>query len=73
MAGGTLSRVVASKDSIIKDGMAVYWFGNWEEFSITDGNNVKVVEEQKGIPLSYYLGILGMPGKKKKEVYYYFF
>ena len=66
MQGGVVAEVVKSNDSKYAVGDVVLGFGNWEEYAVTsaafgrlkkipDGRNSKV-------PLSYFLGVLGMPG-----------
>ena len=64
MQGGTVGVVVASKHSDYKPGDNVVGFGGWQEYSIVDGGipgSLRKVDASR-IPLSAYLGAVGMPG-----------
>lgn len=61
MQGGIVARVLESRADDYKAGDAVLGMLNWQEMQTVPASSVNKVEE--GIaPLSYYLGILGMPG-----------
>jgi NADPH-dependent curcumin reductase len=64
MQGGTVGEVVASKNAGYKVGDSVVGFGGWQQFSVVDatvpGTLRKV--ETTHVPLSAYLGAVGMPG-----------
>ena len=64
MQGGTVGVVVASKHPDYKAGDNVVGFGGWQEYSIVDGGipgSLRKVDTSR-IPLSAYLGAVGMPG-----------
>jgi NADPH-dependent curcumin reductase CurA len=61
--GYGVSKVVLSKNPAFKEGDYVTSFTRWEEYSvIPGGNGLKVIDTSESMPLSYYLGCLGMPG-----------
>src|SRR3982751_6472893 len=64
MQGGTVGVVVASKHPDYKEGDSVVGFGGWQEYSIVDGGTPGVLRkvDTSRIPLSAYLGAVGMPG-----------
>jgi NADPH-dependent curcumin reductase CurA len=61
MGGGTVGEVVASHNARFKPGDKVVGMGGWQEFSLTDGSDARVVDASR-IPLQAYLGPVGMPG-----------
>jgi NADPH-dependent curcumin reductase len=64
MQGGTVGVVAASKHPDYKPGDNVVGFGGWQEYSIVDGGipgSLRKVDASR-IPLSAYLGAVGMPG-----------
>ncbi len=61
MGGGTVGEVVESKNPGFKPGDFVVGMGGWQQFSLSDGAGWTVVDA-KSIPLSAYLGVVGMPG-----------
>lgn len=61
MVGGTVGQVVASKHSDYKAGDNVLGAFGWQLYGISDGTGLTRIEE-KGIPISAYLGVMGMPG-----------
>ena len=64
MQGGTAGEVVASKHAGYQVGDEVVGFGGWQEYGVVDagvpGSMRKV--DTTHIPLSAYLGAVGMPG-----------
>ncbi|KAI8333476.1 hypothetical protein BC941DRAFT_434819 [Chlamydoabsidia padenii] len=69
MSGHTMKEVIKSKNSNFKEGDYVYGLGTHEEYSIMNDELAKVYglvlrnePKTNGIPISNYLGILGMPG-----------
>ncbi|MEO7030460.1 MAG: NADP-dependent oxidoreductase [Acidobacteriaceae bacterium] len=60
MVGGTINRVVESKNAKFRVGDLVLGSAGWQEYAVSDGKDL--------IPLgdtahpSYFLGVLGMPG-----------
>src|ERR1700724_2959519 len=61
MGGGTVGEVVASKNPRFKVGDHVVGMGGWQLYSLSDGQGLMKVDGSK-IPLSAYLGVVGMPG-----------
>jgi NADPH-dependent curcumin reductase len=60
MQGGTVGEVVESRHPGFKAGDAVVGMGGWQEFAAGPGEGWRVVDRR--IPLSAYLGVVGMPG-----------
>lgn len=61
MLGGTVGEVVESKNERFAVGDKVVGFFGWQEFGTSDGALLKKVDATH-IPLSAYLGAVGMPG-----------
>lgn len=61
MVGGTVSRVVTSKNKRFNEGDWVLSQGGWQDYSITNGEGVINLGADTPNP-SWALGILGMPG-----------
>ena len=61
MGGGTVGEVVKSNNPRFKAGDHVVGSGGWQLYSISDGQGLMKVDGKK-IPLSAYLGVVGMPG-----------
>jgi NADPH-dependent curcumin reductase CurA len=61
MTGGTVGEVVESRHPGFKSGDFVNGALGWQEYAVTDGTGVRKVDGASA-PLSYYLGVLGMPG-----------
>jgi NADPH-dependent curcumin reductase len=61
MVGGTVSRVVASRNPGFKDGDLVNSYSGWQEYQVTNGAGVTKLDPRIPKP-SYALGVLGMPG-----------
>ena len=61
LQGGVVGRVVASRNEAFDEGDYVCGMLGWENYSISDGSGLHTVDPD-GAPLSYHLGILGMPG-----------
>ena len=64
MQGGTVGEVIASKNTGYAVGDHVVGFGGWQHFSVVDANVPGVLRkvDTTHIPLSAYLGVVGMPG-----------
>jgi hypothetical protein len=64
MIGGTVGEVVDSKNAKFAVGDKVVGMGGWQQFSVVDGNQPGVMRkvDTTHIPLSAYLGAVGMPG-----------
>jgi hypothetical protein len=61
MVGGTVGEVVESKNPKFKPGDKVVGMFGWSEMGLSDGVGLKKVDTAH-IPLSAYLGAVGMPG-----------
>jgi len=64
MQGGTVGEVVESRHPNYKPGDHVVGYGGWQEYSIVDGGQPGMLRkvDTKQVPLSAYLGAVGMPG-----------
>jgi NADPH-dependent curcumin reductase len=64
MIGGTVGEVVASKHPKFAAGDSVVGMGGWQQYSVVDGNALGMLRkvDTRHIPLSAYLGAVGMPG-----------
>jgi NADPH-dependent curcumin reductase CurA len=64
MIGGTAGEVVASKNPNFAVGDKVVGMGGWQEYTLVDGTQRGVLQkvDTTHIPLSAYLGAVGMPG-----------
>jgi NADPH-dependent curcumin reductase CurA len=61
MTGGTVGEVVASKHLQFPVGEFVTGSLGWQLYALSDGTGVRKVDAKRA-PLSYYVGVLGMPG-----------
>ncbi|NOZ41618.1 MAG: NADP-dependent oxidoreductase [Alphaproteobacteria bacterium] len=61
LEAGVVGEVIASQNSEFNLGDIVVGMLGWEDFSKSDGSGLVTVTRGP-LPLSYYLGILGMPG-----------
>ena len=57
----TVGQVLSSRHAEFSPGQYVRHFGGWQTHSITDGTQTYRVDPKR-VPLSTYLGVLGMPG-----------
>ena len=64
MIGGTVGEVVESKHPGFAAGDKVVGMGGWQEFAVVDGGAAGMLRKVDAtrIPLSAYLGAVGMPG-----------
>ena len=64
MQGGTVGEVAESMNPKFKVGDKVVGFGGWQQYSVVDGNVPGVLRkvDTTHVPLSHYLGAVGMPG-----------
>jgi len=64
MQGGTVGEIVESKNAKFAVGDKVVGFGGWQEYSVVDASVPGVLRkvDTTHVPLSYYLGAVGMPG-----------
>ncbi|MEB2318653.1 MAG: NADP-dependent oxidoreductase [Pseudomonadota bacterium] len=61
MQGGTVGEVVDSRHPGFKAGQMVVGAGGWQQYSLSDGRDLRVVDTGK-VPASAWLGSVGMPG-----------
>ena len=64
MIGGTVGEVVESRHPGFKPGDTVAGMGGWQQYSVVDAGQAGVLRKVSTthIPLSAYLGVVGMPG-----------
>lgn len=62
MVGQTVGEVVESKSPAFKAGDHVLTSLGWQTHGVARAGEVTKVDAKAGVPLSYYLGVLGMPG-----------
>jgi len=64
MIGGTAGEVAESKNDNFKVGDKVVGMGGWQEYQLVNGNQRGVLQkvDTTHVPLSAYLGAVGMPG-----------
>ncbi|ORX66993.1 NAD(P)-binding protein [Basidiobolus meristosporus CBS 931.73] len=65
MTAGGVSEVIKSKNPEYKEGDIVTGMVGWENYSVVpEGKDLRKIDNarQSPIPLSYHLGVLGMPG-----------
>ncbi len=64
MGGGTVGEVVASKNAKFAVGDKVVGMGGWQQYSVVDADQPGALRkvDTSHIPLSAYLGAVGMPG-----------
>jgi len=61
MIGGTVGEVVESKHPKFTKGDQVLGMLGWQQYGLSDGKGLNKVDASR-VPLSTYLGVLGMPG-----------
>ena len=61
LQAGIVGQVVSSNHADYAEGDYVVGMLGWENYSISDGAQLRKIEAH-AVPLSYHLGILGMPG-----------
>ena len=61
LVAGAVGQVVASNNPDFAEGDHVVGMLGWENYSLSDGEQLRKIEAGK-LPLSYHLGVLGMPG-----------
>jgi NADPH-dependent curcumin reductase len=62
MTGEAVSEVVASRSPALRPGDKVLARAGWQEYAVLPAGEVERIDPQ-GMPLSYFLGVLGMPGQ----------
>ena len=61
LQGGVVGQVVKSRNKAFAEGDYVNGMLGWQNFSLSNGQGLYKISKQE-VPLSYHLGILGMPG-----------
>jgi NADPH-dependent curcumin reductase CurA len=61
MVGSTVAEVVESRAAALEPGDFVNAFSGWQEYAVVPGRGLRKLRPEQG-PLSYALGVLGMPG-----------
>ena len=61
LQAGVVGQVVASNNAEFKEGDYVNGMLGWENYSLSNGEGVRKIANTE-VPLSWYLGLLGMPG-----------
>lgn len=61
MIGGTVGIVEKSRNPDFQAGDAVVGVLGWQEYGLSDGRGIRKIDASR-IPMSAYLGVLGMPG-----------
>src|SRR5262245_23189691 len=61
MVGGTVGQVVRSKHPRFAEGDLVLGYWGWQEYGVSGDDGVRKLDPAQG-PISYALGVLGMPG-----------
>ncbi|MED6179479.1 hypothetical protein PIB30_001242 [Stylosanthes scabra] len=62
LLGYGVSKVVESRHPDYKKGDLVWGITKWQEYSLVPSSQIEFKIEHTDVPLSYYTGILGMPG-----------
>ncbi|KAL2344115.1 hypothetical protein Fmac_005400 [Flemingia macrophylla] len=62
LTGYGVSKVLESGHPDYKKGDLVWGITTWEEYSLVHSSQIRFKIEHTDVPLSYYTGILGMPG-----------
>ena len=64
MIGGTVGEVLQSRHPRFQPGDAAVGMGGWQEYSVVDADQPGLLRkvDTTHVPLSYYLGAVGMPG-----------
>jgi NADPH-dependent curcumin reductase CurA len=64
MIGGTVGQVIESRHPGFAAGDSVVGMGGWQQYSVVDARQVGVLRkvDTSHVPLSAYLGAVGMPG-----------
>jgi NADPH-dependent curcumin reductase len=62
MTGEAVCEVVISRAPNLKSGDTVLARAGWQEYAVLPGAEAERIDPQ-GMPLSYFLGVLGMPGQ----------
>ena len=63
MVGATVSQVEQSHHPDFQRGDFVLGYSGWQSYAVSTGEDLRKLSADPSIPLSYFLGILGMPGQ----------
>ncbi|SFT91247.1 hypothetical protein SAMN05660657_03847 [Geodermatophilus amargosae] len=63
MKGGAVGRVVESRSPDVPEGALVLTDAAWRDVAVLDARAVRQLPATEDLPLTYSLGILGMPGQ----------
>ena len=61
MVGGTIGKIVMSRNPKYSDGDIVLGYGGWQEYALSNGSGLRKLDPTVA-PVSTALGVLGMPG-----------
>jgi NADPH-dependent curcumin reductase CurA len=61
MVGGTVAKVIASRNPAFAEGDIVVSYSGWQEYALSDGKDLRKLDPSAA-PVSTALGVLGMPG-----------
>ena len=62
MVGATIGEVVESKAPGLEPGDVVLAHSGWQRYGVARGDTVHKLDPANGIPVTEFLGVLGMPG-----------
>jgi len=65
ISNGGVGKIIKSANPSLKEGEIIYGLLRWEEYTVFDADTAKsfrVIENKEKLPLSNYVGVLGMPG-----------
>jgi len=62
MQGGAVGRVVTSRSPDVPEGALVLSNAAWRDIAVLPAREAVVLPEPEGVPVTYHLGVLGMPG-----------
>ena len=62
MVGGTIGEVVESKAPGLEPGDVVLAYSGWQKYALARADTVQKLDPGSGIPVTAFLGVLGMPG-----------
>ena len=62
MQGGAVGRVVTSRSPDVSEGALVLSNAAWRDIAVLPAREAVVLPEPEGVPVTYHLGVLGMPG-----------
>ncbi|MGH2506371.1 MAG: NADP-dependent oxidoreductase [Ktedonobacteraceae bacterium] len=62
MVGSTVGIIAASRNSAFQVDDTVLSYLGWQQYGVTSGRGLQKLPQSEHIPLSAYLGVVGMPG-----------